>query len=77
MNKQEAIEKEKLYTVEIPDPYGIYKIRYLFRNSVGNVRIGGNDYSDIFLNVETHLTETEIKKDFEWAFQFAKPVEDK
>ena len=73
------IEKEKLYTVEIPDPYGMYKIRYLFRNSVGNVRIGGNDYMDILLNKKTQLTESEIKKDFDWAWDagFAKPVEDK
>ena len=71
-----TVEQEKLYTVEIPDPYGIYRIRFLYRNSVGNIRIGGNDYRDIFLNVATHLTESEIKKDFDWAFQFAKPVED-
>lgn len=70
------IEKEKLYTVEIPDPHGQYKIRYLFRNSVGNIRIGGNDYRDIFLNAETHLTESEIKQDFEWAWQWAKEVEE-
>ena len=72
-----TVEKEKLYTVEIPDPHGLYKIRYLFRNSVGNIRIGGNDYRDIFLNAETHLTEAEIKKDFEWAWNagFAKEVE--
>ena len=69
------IEQEKLYTVEIPDPYGLYKIRYLFRNSVGNIRIGGNDYRDIFLNVATHLTEAEIKKDFDWAWQWAEEVE--
>ncbi len=69
------IEKEKLYTVEIPDPHGLYKIRFLFRNSVGNIRIGGNDYRGILLNAKTHLTESEIKQDFEWAFQFAKPVE--
>ena len=71
------VEKEKLYTVEIPDPHGIYKIRYLFRNGVGNIRIEGSDYRDIFLNVETHLTESEIKKDFEWAWDagFAKEVE--
>ena len=69
------IEQEKLYTVEIPDPHGMYKILYLFRNSVGNIRIGGNDYRDIFLDAKTHLTEYEIKQDFEWAFQFAKPVE--
>ena len=71
------VEKEKLYTVEMPDPYGIYKIRFLYRNSVGNIRIGGDIYRDIFLNAETHLTEAEIKKDFEWAWNagFAKEVE--
>ena len=68
------IEQEKLYTVEIPDPHGLYKIRYLFRNSVGNIRIGGTDYRDIFSTTETHLTEAEIKQDFEWAWQWAKEV---
>ena len=53
------IEQEKLYTVEIPDPHGMYKIRYLFRNSVGNIRIGGSDYRDVFLDAKTHLTESE------------------
>ena len=71
------IEQEKLYTVEIPDPHGLYKIRYLYRDVGGNILIGGTDYTGIFLNVETHLTEAEIKQDFSWAFQFAKPVEDK
>ena len=70
------VEKQKLYTVEIPDPHGMYKIRYLFRDSVGNIRIGGTDYRDIFSTTETHLTESEIKQDFEWAFQFAKEVEE-
>ena len=69
------IEQEKLYTVEIPDPHGMYKIRYLFRNSVGNIRIGGNDYRDIFSTTEAKLTEAEIKEDFEWAWQWAKEVE--
>ena len=73
-----TVEKEKLYTVEIPDPHGIYKIRYLFRNGMGNIRIGGGDYRDIFLNAETHLTESEIKQDFKWAWDagFAKEVEE-
>ena len=69
------VEKEKLYTVEIPDPHGIYKIRYLFRNSEGNIRIGGSDCRDMLLNAETHLTESEIKQDFEWAWKWAKEVE--
>ena len=71
------VEQEKLYTVEIPDPYGAYKIRYLFRNRVGNILIGGSDNMDMLLNKKTHLTESEIKQDFEWAWDagFAKPVE--
>ena len=69
------IEQEKLYTVKIPDPHGIYKIRYLLRDRMGNIRIGSTDKRDIFLNAETHLTEAEIKEDFEWAWQWAKEVE--
>ena len=69
------VEKEKLYTVEIPDPHGMYKIRYLFKNGMGNIRIGGDDYRDIFLNEDTHLTESEIKQDFDFLWQFAKEVE--
>ena len=71
-----AVEQERLYTVEIPDPHGPYKIRYLFRNSMGNICIGGTDYRGIFLDVDTRLTESEIKKDFEWAWQWAKEVEE-
>ena len=69
------IEQEKLYTVEIPDPHGIYKIRFLFKTSGGNIRIGGSDRRDIFSNAETHLTESEIKQDFDFLWQFAKEVE--
>ena len=71
------VEQEKLYTVEIPDPHGLYKIRFLYRCSGDNIRIGGNDCRDVFLSVETHLTEAEIRKDFDWAWDagFAEPVE--
>ena len=69
------IEQDKLYTVEIPDPHGVFKIRYLYRCGDGNIRIGSSDYKDIFSTTETHLTEAEIKKDFEWAWQWAKEVE--
>ena len=72
------VEKKKLYTVEIPDPYGAYRIRFLFRNRVGNILIGGSDNMDMLLNKKTHLTEAEIKQDFEWAWDagFAKEVEE-
>ena len=70
------VEKEKLYTVEIPDPHSVYTIRFLCRGNDGNIRIGGNNCRDVFLSVETHLTESEIKQDFEWAWQWAEPVEE-
>ena len=69
------IEQEKLYTVEIPDPHSRYDYRYLSRNHKG-----------IFLNAScdrswktlpnNQLTESEIKQDFEWAWQWAKEVEE-
>ena len=67
------IEKERLYTVEIPNPNinartvlqktekGIVLI------SVTNARWRGWESSK--------LTESEIKQDFEWAWQWAKGVE--
>ncbi|HEM5582637.1 DUF1642 domain-containing protein [Streptococcus suis] len=69
------IEQEKLYTVEIPDPNGWYKIRCLTRRSNGKLCIDGFDYEDILLEAIARFTESEIKQDFEWAWQFAKEVE--
>ncbi|HFI0131023.1 TPA: DUF1642 domain-containing protein [Streptococcus suis] len=69
------IEQEKLYTVEIPDPNGWYKVRCLTRRSNGKLCIDGFDYKDILLETRAHFTESEIKQDFEWAWQFAKEVE--
>lgn len=68
------VEKEKLYTVEIPDPHGLCKYRYLCKNSNG-VTFGTN-VTDIWKSSsDCKLTESEIKEDFEWAWQWAKPVE--
>ncbi|HEM5082096.1 TPA: DNA (cytosine-5-)-methyltransferase [Streptococcus suis] len=74
------IEQEKLYTVEIPDPNRPDIATFLYKEN-GKVFIG----SDIFLDgvpnykwkkePENQLTESEIKKEFEWAWQFAKEVE--
>mgnify|MGYP000632664691 FL=1 len=71
------IEQEKLYTVEIPNPNSAGGLLVLFKQ-----QSSGRLILDI-LNPNTnkpkylHITEAEIKKDFEWAFQFAKPVEEK
>lgn len=69
------VEKEKLYTVELPNP-----------NAGGNVvlcKTGDGRVSITFANAgrwrgvkNVQLTESEIKQDFAWAWQFAKEVEE-
>ena len=68
-----TVEKEPLYTVEIPNPNS--NAHTILRKTekgivlvaMANARWNGWE--------ESKLTESEIKQDFEWAFQFAKPVE--
>lgn len=69
------VEKEKLYTVEIPNP-NHEECPILFKKGDGEVHI-------IFTSVpcwrtvkNAQLTESEIKKDFDWAFRWAKEVEE-
>ena len=68
------VEKEKLYTVEIPDPNGSGK-HVLIRGPKGNVFIGHKCHNDWRKVSYYQLTKPEIKKDFEWAFIWAKEVE--
>ena len=76
------VEKEKLYTVEIPNPNdsGYSKI-YLAKNKDGKVELftwsgyTSIEFADNWKQEENaQLTESEIKKDFDWAWQFAKEV---
>ncbi|HEP1830467.1 TPA: DUF1642 domain-containing protein [Streptococcus suis] len=77
------IEREKLYTVEIPDPNCLDVVTFLCKEN-GKVFIGDDIYWDEMPNdkwknePENQLTESEIKKDFEWAWDagFAKEVEE-
>ena len=69
------VEQEKLYTVEIPDPNSYYNYRFLSRNGNG-VCIDASNHNNWKQRRENHLTESEIKKDFEWAWQWAEPVEE-
>ena len=64
------IEKEKLYTVEIPNPNGDSN-RYGLCKVDGKIIIGSFVFG---LNkaINTKLTESEIKRDFDWAWQWAK-----
>ena len=78
------VEKEKLYTVEIPNPNASeYSKNYLAKNNDGKVELfTWNGYTSIEFaddwkqEENAQLTEAEIKKDFEWAWQFAKEVEE-
>ena len=69
------IEKEKLYTVEIPNPNSRGGKLVLFKHhSSGQLIL---DILNPYINKPKylHITESEIKKDFDWLWQFAKEVE--
>ena len=78
------VEEEKLYTVEIPNPNGGgYSKIYLAKNKDGKVELftwsgyTSIEFADNWKQEENaQLTEAEIKKDFEWAWQFADEVEE-
>ena len=78
------VEKDKLYTVEIPNQNGDgYGVVYLGRNEYNKIELRIWDcYSSIELSNNwkqfdnAQLTEDEIKKDYKWAWQFAKEVEE-
>lgn len=69
------VKKEKLYTVEIPNPNGGTYLA-LCKD------VDGKLFFDAFFSEEwktfgkCKLTESEIKEGFAWAWQFAKEVED-
>jgi hypothetical protein len=78
------VDKEKLYTVEIPNPIsdGYTKV-YLGRNEDNKVGLcilgyySATEFADNWKQLDSaKLTESEIKKDFEWAFRWAKEVEE-
>lgn len=77
------IEKEKLYTVELPNPNGgEYGRVFLGKYSSGKVGLHcWTSYKQINFDDSwkkdkiAQLTEEEIKQDFDWAWKWAKPVD--
>lgn len=68
------VEKEKLYTVEMPNPNSDDHL-VLRKNIKGKVCVSLL-HREYWRGYEsTQLTEAEIKQDFDWAWQFAKEVE--
>ena len=70
------VEKGKLYTVEIPNPNSAGgKLVLSKQQSTGRLILEMLN-SEINKPKYLHLTEDEIKKDFGWAWKFAKEVEE-
>ena len=71
------VEKEKLYTVEIPNPNEPDSGHIVLHKDEHNkVYIDWHYEDDWKLLKSLKLTESEIKEDFEWAWQFAEEVEE-
>lgn len=70
------VEKEKLYTVEIPNPNRADVSLALGSYNDGKVAIFAVFTDSWKYEKQYKLTEAEIKKDFEWAWQFAKEVDE-
>ena len=69
------VQKEKLYTVEIPNPNSAGgKLVLSKQQSTGSLILEMLN-SDINKPKYLHLTKDEIKKDFGWAWQFAEEVD--
>ena len=72
------IEQEKLYTVEIPNPNNEYSMNVLIRlPSSGKISLVAlhKPNTSYLKNKEYQLTESEIKQDFDFLWQWAKEVE--
>lgn len=72
------VEKEKLYTVEIPNPNNRVEHRHMMLVKTSDGRITLTELIDSHVNLreDIKLTEQEIRKDFDWAWEqgFAKEV---
>lgn len=71
------VEKEKRYTVELPSPNCQTDDRYILsRLKNGKIIINRYCIAQWEKFGDCQLTESEIKQDFDWAWQFAKEVEE-
>lgn len=71
-----VVKEEKLYTVEIPNPNRADVSLVLGLYNDGKVAIFAAFTDSWKYEKQYKLTEAEIKQDFEWAWQFAKEVEE-
>lgn len=71
-----TVEKEKLYTVVIPNPNNRVEHRHMMLVKTSDGRITLTELIDSHVNLreDIKLTEQEIRKDFDWAWQWAEEV---
>ena len=69
------VEKEKLYTVELPNSNNLDYLM-LQKDRRGKISVAWYCTDSWREDERVRLTEAEIKKDFDWAWQFAKEVEE-
>lgn len=69
------VEKEKLYTVEIPNPNGLDYLM-LQKDRRGKISVAWYCTDRWREDERVRLTEAEIKKDFDWAWQFKEEVKE-
>ena len=71
------IEKEKLYTVEIPIANSPLGYHYVLRKTISGEIIIDSFFTNNWGNYDyCQLTEEEIKKDHGWAWKYAKEVKE-
>ncbi|NBL75949.1 DUF1642 domain-containing protein, partial [Streptococcus equi] len=73
-----TIKKEKLYIVEIPNPNSGIEHKHIALARLANGKLGFSEIidTDFYSREDVRLTESEIRKDFDWAWRegFAKEV---
>ena len=70
----EPVKKEKLYTVEIPNPnLNAHVVLQKTGDGLVLVTVGNAGWAEW---ESSKLTEAEIKQDFDFLWKFAKPVEE-
>ncbi|HEL0000880.1 TPA: DUF1642 domain-containing protein [Streptococcus equi subsp. zooepidemicus] len=73
-----TIEKEKLYIVEIPNPNSGIEHKHIALARLANGKLGFSEIidTDFYSREDVRLTESEIRKDFDWAWreEFTKEV---
>ena len=71
------VKEEKLYTVEIPIANSPLGYHYVLRKTISGEIIIDSFFTNNWENYDyCQLTESEIKKDHEWAWKYAKEVEE-